>query len=166
MTKLPVLWCVQNRLINSSPNLNQTLFKFAQWSCSLQNSSTDLRYNLKTSNWKKKCFKMFYYWKTATATHHAIQWNLVIPRTSGPWKLPCYIIRYLIISGLKENEPEPEKSLFNERVFVTSQPFITRFHYTVEPRYNEVLGTMKITLLYQVSHYIRVKEQRNIKSWD
>ena len=38
--------------------------------------------------------------------------------------------------------------------------------YTVEPLYNEVLGTMKITLLYQVSHYIRVKKQRNIKSWD
>ena len=37
---------------------------------------------------------------------------------------------------------------------------------TVEPRYNEVLGTMKITLLYQVSHYIRVEKQRNIKSWD
>ena len=37
---------------------------------------------------------------------------------------------------------------------------------TVEPRYNEVLGTMKITLLYQVSHYIRVKKQRNIMSWD
>ena len=36
---------------------------------------------------------------------------------------------------------------------------------TVEPRYNEVLGTMKITFLYQVSHYIRVKN-RNIKSWD
>ena len=31
---------------------------------------------------------------------------------------------------------------------------------------NEDLGTMKITLLYQVSCYIRVKEQRNIKSWD
>ena len=30
---------------------------------------------------------------------------------------------------------------------------------TVEPRYNEVLGTMKITLLYQVSHYIRVKNK-------
>ena len=30
---------------------------------------------------------------------------------------------------------------------------------TVEPRYNEVLGAMKITLLYQVSHYIRVKKQ-------
>ena len=30
---------------------------------------------------------------------------------------------------------------------------------TVEPQYNEVLGTMKITLLYQVSHYIRVKKQ-------
>ena len=37
---------------------------------------------------------------------------------------------------------------------------------TVEPRYNEVLGTMKITLLYQVSHYIRVNKQRNIKSLD
>ena len=33
---------------------------------------------------------------------------------------------------------------------------------TVEPRYNKVLGTMKITLLYmyQVSHYIRVKKQK------
>ena len=40
------------------------------------------------------------------------------------------------------------------------------FHNTVEPRYNKVLGTMKITLLYQVSRYIRVKKQRNIKSWD
>ena len=31
---------------------------------------------------------------------------------------------------------------------------------TVEPRYNEVLGTMKITLLYQVSCYIRVKTKK------
>ena len=38
--------------------------------------------------------------------------------------------------------------------------------FTVEPRYNEFIGTMEITLLYQVSHYIRVKKQRNIKSWD
>ena len=38
--------------------------------------------------------------------------------------------------------------------------------YTVEPRYNEDLETMKITLLYQVSHYIRVKKQGNTKSWD
>ena len=44
--------------------------------------------------------------------------------------------------------------------------YIMLFLITVEPLYNEVLGTMKITLLYQVSHYIRVKEQRNIKSWD
>ena len=43
---------------------------------------------------------------------------------------------------------------------------VRHFDNTVEPRYNEVLGTMKITLLYQVSHYIRVKRQRNIKSWD
>ena len=37
---------------------------------------------------------------------------------------------------------------------------------TVEPLYNEILGTMKFTLLYQVSRYIRVKKQTNIKSWD
>ena len=40
------------------------------------------------------------------------------------------------------------------------------FHSTVEPLYNEVLGTMKFTLLYQVFHYVRVKKQRNIKIWD
>ena len=34
---------------------------------------------------------------------------------------------------------------------------------TVEPRYNEVLGTMKITLLYHVSHYIRVKKIKKYK---
>ena len=34
--------------------------------------------------------------------------------------------------------------------------FSHEMHDTVEPHYNEVLGTMKITLLYQVSHYIRV----------
>ena len=31
---------------------------------------------------------------------------------------------------------------------------------TVEPLYNDVLGTMKITLLYQVSHYIKIKKQK------
>ena len=31
--------------------------------------------------------------------------------------------------------------------------------YTVEPLYNEDFGTMKITLLYQVSHYIREKNK-------
>ena len=35
----------------------------------------------------------------------------------------------------------------------------------MEPIYNEVLGIMKITLLYQVSHY-QGQKQRNIKSWD
>ena len=38
--------------------------------------------------------------------------------------------------------------------------------HTVEPRYNEDPGSMKITLLFKVSRYIRVKKQRNIKSWD
>ena len=34
---------------------------------------------------------------------------------------------------------------------------------TVEPCYNEVIGTMNITLLYQVSHYIRVKTLKKYK---
>ena len=37
---------------------------------------------------------------------------------------------------------------------------------TVEPRYNKDFGTMKITLLCQVSSYIRVTKARNVKSWD
>ena len=44
-----------------------------------------------------------------------------------------------------------------------SYTFSPEISDTVEPRYNEVLGTMKMTLLYQVSHYIRVKKQRNYK---
>ena len=44
--------------------------------------------------------------------------------------------------------------------------FLLSVFNTVEPRYNEVLGTMKITWLYQVPHYIRAQKQRNIKSWD
>ena len=35
--------------------------------------------------------------------------------------------------------------------------------YTVEPRYNEVLGTMKITLLYQVSWLYQGKETKKYK---
>ena len=31
----------------------------------------------------------------------------------------------------------------------------------MKPCYNEDLGTMKITLLYQVSHYIRVKKKKS-----
>ena len=33
-------------------------------------------------------------------------------------------------------------------------------HATVEPLYNKVLGTMKIALLYQVSRYIGVKNEK------
>ena len=38
-----------------------------------------------------------------------------------------------------------------------------RCHTTVESCYNEVLGTMKITLLYLVSHYIRVKKYEELE---
>ena len=44
--------------------------------------------------------------------------------------------------------------------------FLLVFFGTVEPRYNKVPGTAKITLLYRVSHYIRVKKQRHKKRWD
>ena len=55
--------------------------------------------------------------------------------------------------------------LINQRIVHGHSPFYVERHTcTVEPLYNEVLGTMKITFLYQVSHYIRVKKQRNLKS--
>ena len=57
----------------------------------------------------------------------------------------------------------------------SSQKFQLQYmsiYSTVEPRYNEVLGTMNITLLYQgkfagpSSLYFFGKKERNIKSWD
>ena len=50
-------------------------------------------------------------------------------------------------------------------VFATESPPSALFGtpHTVEPRYNKVLGTMKITLLYQVSHYIRIKKPKKYK---
>ena len=57
-------------------------------------------------------------------------------------------------------------NLVPKQLLCLSDWLMNAFGSTVEPRYNEVLGTMKITLLYQVSHYIRVKKQSNIKSWD
>ena len=46
---------------------------------------------------KKKNLKNIY------AMGVIIQWNLVITRSLGPWKLPCYI-RFLIISGYKNKD--------------------------------------------------------------
>ena len=51
--------------------------------------------------------------------------------------------------SLTDNLPERYKGL----------TLLYRNRRTVEPLDNEVLGTMKITLLYQVSHYIRVKNK-------
>ena len=47
---------------------------------------------------------------------------------------------------------------FSPPDFTIGELVFNFFTITVEPRYNEVIGTMKITLLYQVSHYIGVKE--------
>ena len=63
--------------------------------------------------------------------------------------------------------PTPQNGARGINFFGVAHPSVrTPQICTVEPLYNKVLGTMKITLLYQVSHYIRVKKQRNIKSWD
>ena len=68
----------------------------------------------------------------------------------------------------KEQQEAVWKVLF--KTFSNLKLALCSVHYkkdssTVEPRYNEVLGTVKITLLYQVSHYIRVKKTET-KSWD
>ena len=55
---------------------------------------------------------------------------------------------------------------FTRHVIFKSCFLLSVYHCIVEPHYNKVLGTTTITLLYEVSHYIRVKKQRNIKSWD
>ena len=73
--------------------------------------------------------------------------------------------------GMSKANFYAQKKINKSYIFMEVLKLYTRtcfriFINTVEPRYNEVLGTMKITLLYQVSHYIRVKKQRNIKSWD
>ena len=69
-------------------------------------------------------------------------------------------MQYTVLSPSPFPPPPPpiSRSLF---------PFLMLPSYIQwKPCYNEALGTMKITSLYQVSHYIRVKNQRNIKSWD
>ena len=52
---------------------------------------------------------------------------------------------------------------FRAGFYASTSGCIVCFENTVEPHYNEVLGTMKITLLYQVSHYIRVKKTKKYK---
>ena len=47
------------------------------------------------------------------------------------------------------------------RYFCWFQLFISVYPNTVEPRYNKLLGTMKIKLLYQVSHYTKGWDQQN-----
>ena len=46
-----------------------------------------------------------------------------------------------------------------------SKCHIIRNITTVDPRCDEVLGTMKIALLYRDSHCVRLKGQRDIRSW-
>ena len=93
-----------------------------------------------------------------TVTECMLYWNKY---TIPLFKVPVKSL------GLRLRICAPEK---NSTVEETSEPIDSTKGspelYTVEPRYNENLWTMKITLLYQVSCYIRVKKQRNIKNWD
>ena len=71
----------------------------------------------------------------------------------GPKNFVCYI-RYFVISVANKQYKTKEINSLGPEKFVC---------YTVEPHYNEVLGTMKITLLYRVSHSIRVKKTKKYK---
>ena len=90
-----------------------------------------------------------------------------------PFLFWIVLFRFLFFHGygrvIEENTVETryKEIWYNKIPDITNKFSLSQgSRYTVEPRYNEVLGTMKITLLYQVSHYIRVKTQRNIKNWD
>ena len=60
------------------------------------------------SSWRPDPSVIWRYCKRPTSVYQVpsphdinlVQWNLVITRSLGPWKLPCYI-RFLIISGKK-----------------------------------------------------------------
>ena len=58
-----------------------------------------------------------------------VQWNLVITRSLGPWKLPCYI-RFLIISGGKKQR--------NIKNWDQQNYLVIRGFCYIRPLYNEV----------------------------
>ena len=93
--------------------------------------------------------------------HVRLGWSWAVAhRTSTCRSLVLFSID--LYSNLLTTLPELSRAkIYGECLFYQNLIAIT-----VEPCYNEVLGTIKITLLYQVSHYIRVRKQRNIKNWD
>ena len=76
-------------------------------------------------------YKKFYFChllSLAKVGQFTVQWNLVITRSLGSWKLPCYI-RFLIISGQRNKELGPANLPCNKRVLLyPTSLFITRFH--------------------------------------
>ena len=76
-----------------------------------------------------------------------------------------FIVRYKT-SPFKKIVLLLEQAFSQRGSWVSFGHLISMDIFCVVNSYNEVLGTMKITLLFQVSNYIRVKKQRNIKSWD
>ena len=57
-----------------------------------------------------------------------LQWNLVITRSLGPWKLPCYI-SFSLYQGKKTKKYKDQQNYLVIRGFCyTFNLFITRFH--------------------------------------
>ena len=90
----------------------------------------------------KNAFTFFFFHEQEDSVHVVLCANVIIP---------CNRILHL-----------PLHIFFSRLDIIAAMEFVN----TVEPRYNEALGTMEFTLLYQVSHYIRVKKLRNIKCWN
>ena len=152
------------------PHHCSLVHKLPQWACPLVLSMCNFGMKSNTSGSFHPCFKATWIWGSLSRyvknIYVKLQWKLGIMRSLGPRN--CVYIRYFVIYAVNKqyktkeiNSLRPEKSICYIRSFVISNLsiqwnlFITRS-----------LGIMKITLLYQVSHYIRVKKQRNIKSWD
>ena len=79
-----------------------------------------------------------------------IQWNLVITRSLGPWKLPC-CIKFLIISGLKKQR--------NIKRWDQQKYLVIRGFCYIWPLYNEV------PLYHKFSSYLHPKPRFNFL-WD
>ena len=68
-----------------------------------------------------------------------------------------FLFFVVVVYSQKKNDKNHEENEVEQWFKFPDQSY---FNYsTVEPRYNEDLGTMKIFLLEQLSHYIRVKNK-------
>ena len=72
---------------------------------------------------------------------NVVQWNLVITRSLGPWKLPCYI-RFLIISGSRNKR--------NIKSWDQQNYLVIRGFCYIRPLYKR--GSTVLTIRYIVTY--------------